>query len=40
MKSDLSDYQINILKNGPKSLTQAWALQAMKYDWDRMSGQK
>jgi hypothetical protein len=35
---NLSEYQINILKNGPKSLTQAWALQAMKYDWDRMNG--
>ena len=36
---NLSEYQINILKNGPNSLSQAWALQAMKYDWKRISGQ-
>ena len=36
---NLSEYQIKLLKDGPKSLSQAWALQAMKYDWDKINGQ-
>lgn len=34
-KAGLSQYQIQLLKEGPKSLTQAWALQAMKYDYNK-----
>ena len=31
----LKQKQIDILKNGPKSLTDAWFLQAMKYKYDQ-----
>ena len=40
MRSRLSKYQIDLLENGPKSLTQSWALQAMHYDWKTKTGQK
>ena len=36
---NLNEYQIKLLEDGPKSLSQAWALQAMKYDWDKINGQ-
>lgn len=39
MESQLEEYQIEILKNGPKSLTQAWALGAMKQDWKKRTNQ-
>lgn len=31
--SALSDYQKKLLQEGPKSLAQAWALQAMKREY-------
>lgn len=38
-RSQLTDYQIEILEEGPKSLTQAWALGAMHYEWKQKTGQ-
>jgi hypothetical protein len=35
----LTEKQIDLLENGPKSLSQAWALQAMKNEWIQMSRQ-
>ena len=34
-KPGLTQYQIQILKEGPKSLSQAWALQAMMLDYKK-----
>jgi len=34
-KPGLSAFQIQLLKEGPKGLSQAWALGAMKRDWDK-----
>ena len=36
--SSLTKKQIDLLENGPKSLTDAWALGAMKYDYSRILG--
>ena len=33
---NLKKEQIDVLENGPKSLTQAWMLSAMQYDYRRM----
>jgi hypothetical protein len=35
MGSRLSLFQVELLKEGPKKLTDAWALGAMKNDWKR-----
>jgi len=36
LKGDtLKPKQRELLLNGPKSLTDAWALQAMKKDWEK-----
>ncbi len=32
-RKQLSEYQIRLLEEGPKSLAQSWALQAMKREW-------
>ena len=40
MKAGLSKYQIQLLKEGPHQLAQAWLLQAMHNDWKRMKGIK
>ena len=37
---DLSEYQLEILTNGPRSLAQSWALGAMHGEWRRMKGYK
>jgi len=34
-KPNLSPYQIKLLKDGPKSLSEAWGLGAMKRDWNK-----
>ena len=33
--SESDDRVLKVLKEGPKSLAQAWMLQAMKYKYDR-----
>ena len=40
MKAGLSKYQIQLLKEGPHQLAQAWLLQAMHNDYKRMKGIK
>jgi len=40
MKGHLSKYQINLLKEGPQGLSQAWLLGAMHQDYKRMKGIK
>ena len=37
---DLSQYQLEILKNGPRSLAQSWMLGAMHGQWREMKGYK
>lgn len=39
MEGKLEPYQVEILTDGPKSLTQAWALGAMKHDWKKRTNQ-
>ena len=34
----LSQYQLDILNNGPRSLAQSWALGAMHGEWRKMKG--
>jgi hypothetical protein len=36
----LSTIQVECLKNGPKSLSQSWMMQAMKNDWKKKKGYK
>ena len=36
----LSQYQLEILENGPKSLSQSWVLGAMHGEWRKMKGYK
>lgn len=36
--SRLTKKQLELLENGPKSLTDAWALGAMKYDYNCILG--
>lgn len=36
----LTDYQRKILEQGPKSLSEAWALGAMKTDWKKRTNIK
>ena len=36
----LSKYKIQLLDEGPKSLSQSWVLGAMYVDWKRLSGFK
>ena len=36
----LSEYQLEILENGPKSLSQSWMLGAMHGQWREMKGYK
>jgi len=36
--SRLTKKQLDLLENGPKSLTDAWALGAMKYDYNCILG--
>ena len=38
MKAGLSKFQIQLLKEGPKQLAQAWLLQAMHNDYEKMKG--
>ena len=38
MKAGLSKLQIQLLKEGPKQLAQAWLLQAMHNDYEKMKG--
>ena len=40
MKAGLSKLQIQLLKEGPKQLAQAWLLQAMHNDYNKMKGIK
>ena len=40
MKGHLSKYQINLLKEGPQGLSQAWLLGAMHNDYKKMMGIK
>jgi hypothetical protein len=40
MKAGLSKLQIQLLKEGPHQLAQAWLLQAMHNDYKRMKGIK
>ena len=40
MKAGLSKFQIQLLKEGPQQLAQAWLLQAMHNDYKRMKGIK
>ena len=37
---NLSKYQLEILTNGPKSLSQSWVLGAMHGEWRKMKGYK
>ena len=39
-KAGLSQYQTQLLKEGPKSLSQSWMLQAMYGQWKKMKGIK
>ena len=34
----LGKYKMELLTNGPKSLSQSWMMQAMYNDWKRMKG--
>ena len=36
----LSKFQLEILENGPRSLSQSWILGAMYGDWKKMKGYK
>ena len=36
----LSKFQLEILENGPRSLSQSWILGAMHGDWRKMKGYK
>ena len=38
MKAGLSKFQTQLLKEGPKSLSQSWLMQAMYGQWKRMKG--
>ena len=38
MKAGLSKLQIQLLKEGPNQLAQAWLLQAMHNDYNKMKG--
>ena len=40
MKAGLSQYQIQLLKEGPRSLAQSWMLQAMYGQWKTLKGIK
>ncbi len=40
MKAGLSKFQIQLLKEGPNQLAQAWILGAMHQDYKRMKGIK
>ena len=40
MKAGLSKFQIQLLENGPKSLSQSWILGAMHGNWKKMKGIK
>ena len=40
MKAGLSKSQIQLLKEGPNQLSQAWLLQAMHNDYKKMKGIK
>ena len=40
MKAGLSKFQIQLLKEGPTQLAQAWLLQAMHNDYKKMKGIK
>ena len=40
MKAGLSKFQIQLLKEGPTQLAQAWLLQAMHNDYKKMMGIK
>ena len=40
MKAGLSKFQIELLENGPKSLSQSWILGAMHGNWKKMKGIK
>ena len=40
MKAGLSKYQIQLLKEGPHQLAQAWILGAMHNDYKKMKGIK
>ena len=40
MKAGLSKFQIQLLKEGPHQLAQAWLLQAMHNDYKKMKGIK
>ena len=37
---NLSEFQLEILENGPRSLSQSWILGAMYGDWKKMKGYK
>ena len=36
--SRLTKRQIELLENGPDRLSASWVLQAMKYDYDKITG--
>ena len=36
----LTKYQVDLLKNGPKSLSQSWMMGAMHNDWKKKKGIK
>jgi hypothetical protein len=40
MKPGLKKLQLELLENGPKSLSQSWLLGAMHGDWKKMKGIK
>ena len=40
MKAGLSKFQIQLLREGPKQLAQAWLLGAMHSDYEKMKGIK
>ena len=40
MKAGLSKFQIQLLKEGPQGLSQAWLLGAMHNDYKKMKGIK
>ena len=40
MKAGLSKFQIQLLKEGPHQMAQAWLLQAMHNDYKKMKGIK
>ena len=35
-----SKYKLDLLENGPKSLSQSWILQAMYCEWKKIKGYK